>query len=91
MTDHECTIDIYPASLCIEDVPAVFALDDEPADWAVGFAGGTWATLEYITLGGKSLPREDVILMIGCKALSVIEAEISEVARNQSAQRIAAE
>lgn len=85
--EFETRIDLYPSGLVIENVPAVFSLESEPADWGVGLAGGVWATLEYITLGGKALPREDVLLMIGCAALSRIETDISE----RLAVRVAAE
>lgn len=91
MSEFHHRIDLYPGDLCIEDVPAVFSLEQEPADWSVGFAGGIWATLEHITLGGKTLPREDVLVMIGCNALTKIEADISEALSNMPRHQIAAE
>lgn len=91
MTDFHHSIDLNPGDLSIENVPAVFALEREPADWSVGFAGGVWATLEYITLGGLSLSRDDVLRMVGMKALTTIEADISERLSNPVPGGIAAE
>lgn len=91
MTDFNHTIDLYPGDLTLEDVPAVFALEQEPADWSVGFAGGIWATLEYITLGGLSLSRDDVLRMVGIKAVTEIEADISDRLSNPVPGGIAAE
>lgn len=71
-------IDLYPGDLCIEDVPADFTTETSPPDMAVGDHGGIWATLDCVKIGGLTLTRDQVLLMIGCKALVGIEAQVSE-------------
>lgn len=72
------TIDLYPGDLCLEDVPAEFSEEAYEGDRSVGEDGGIWATLEHIEIGGLTLPREQVLLMVGCKALCEIEKDVSE-------------
>ena len=71
-------IDLYPGDLSLEDAPADFTLEEWPADLSVGEHGGIWATLECLHLGGLPLDRDQVLRMIGCKALVKIETEVSE-------------
>ena len=71
----EARIDLYPGDLALEDVPAEFSLETIPADRSVGEAGGIWATLENIPLGGPTMPSEQVLLMNGRRALKRIEKE----------------
>lgn len=71
-------IDLYPGDLAIEGAPADFTLEEWPADQSVGEAGGIWATLDALHLGGLTLTRDQVLLMISSKALVSIETEVSE-------------
>jgi hypothetical protein len=74
----EARIDLYPGDFALEGVQAEFSLEAIPADRSVGEAGGIWATLEHVTIGGLTLPREQVLLMIGWRALTRIESDMSE-------------
>lgn len=74
----EARIDLYPGEFALEGVPAEFSLETIPADRSVGETGGIWATLEHVTIGGLTLPREQVMLMIGWRALTQIDRGMSE-------------
>lgn len=76
-------IDLYPGELAIENVPAEFSIEDVPGDEYED--AGKWATLESIQIGGLTLPRDQVLLMVGCKAVCAIEAEVSERLSNEDA------
>lgn len=74
----ETRIYLYPGDLSLEEVPAEFSEEYRPGDPNTGELPCIWATLEHIQLGGLTLPRERVLLMIGIKALCEIEKDISE-------------
>lgn len=76
--DHSDFIDLYPGDLSIEDVPAEFSVEVIEADPSVGELGGKWATLESIRLGGLTLLKREVELMVGYRTVYAIEETISE-------------
>lgn len=71
-------IDLYPGTHAIEDVPAEFTIEDVPADPSVGESGGKWATLESVQIGGLTLLRSEIQVMIGARSLCAIEGDVSE-------------
>lgn len=76
--DINTRIDLYPGDLALEGVPAEFSAEAYPADRQTGDAGGVWTTLEAVQIGGLNLNRDQVLLMIGWRALTRIESDMSE-------------